>query len=144
MGEPSLRTHVQVVERALDPAHLYRSVQDQTAGAAVLFSGVVRNHAPGRTGITHLEYEAYTEQVESKIATICAEARERWDITHLAVEHRLGKVDVGDESVVVAVSSSHRAEAFAAARYVIDELKQRAPIWKKEFAAEGAEWVRGA
>lgn len=133
-----------VVERPLDPVALYESVQDPSAGAAVLFSGIVRDHAPGRTDVTHLEYEAYVEQVETRIAAICAEARERWDITHLAVEHRIGTVRVGEESVVVAVSSSHRADSFAAARHIIDELKHRAPIWKKEYAAEGAEWVQGA
>lgn len=94
--------------------------------------------------MTHLEYEAYEEQIVSKIEEICADARSKWDVLHMAVEHRTGTVLVGEPSVVVAVSSAHRIDAFETARFVIDELKQRAPIWKKEHSAEGAEWVQGA
>ncbi len=139
-----LRTTIRVIETALDPAGLYLSVQDPRAGAAVLFTGMVRDHSPGKSGITHLEYEAYGEHVESKINDITVVARERWDVLHIAVEHRTGIVALGDPTVVVAVSSAHRVEAFESARFIIDELKSQAPIWKKERWPGGAEWVEGA
>lgn len=139
-----LTTKVSVREDALDAAALYASVQDDRAGAAVLFSGMVRDHSPGKSGITHLEYEAYGEHVETKISDIAQEARAKWDVLHVAVEHRVGTVAVGDPTVLVAVSSAHRTDAFEAARFLIDELKARAPIWKKEHWPGGAEWVEGA
>lgn len=109
-----------------------------------MFLGTVRDHSPGKTGITHLEYEAYREHVEEMIAAIVAEADRRWGLDAVAVEHRVGTVRVGEPSVGVAVACAHRAEAFEAARYIIDELKHRAPIWKKEHWPGGSEWVEGA
>ena len=136
------RDLVAVRSEAIDPAEVVAAVSDPAAGAVVLFLGTVRDHSPGRTGVTHLEYEAYGEVVEPKIAEIVAEARERWDLLAVAAVHRTGALSVGEVSVAVAVSSAHRADAFPAARYVIDELKRRAPIWKKEHWSGGAEWVR--
>ncbi len=144
MDRDELRTLVWVGDRPLDQSALFQSVLDDRAGASVIFTGMVRNHAPGKTAVTHLEYEAYQEQVVAKIEAICADARKKWDVLHIAVEHRTGTVVVGEPSVIVAVSSAHRGAAFEAGRFVIDELKNRAPIWKKEHAAEGAEWVQGA
>jgi molybdopterin synthase catalytic subunit len=92
--------------------------------------------------VTHLEYEAYREVVEAKILEIVAEVRSRWGVGSIAAAHRVGSLDVGEDSVGVAVSAEHRPEAFAAAHHLIDELKNRAPIWKKEHWAGGAEWVR--
>ena len=109
-----------------------------------LFLGTVRNHSPQRQGVTHLEYEVYESEVTGKIAEIAGEAVERWSVLEVVVEHRVGKVEVGGVAVAVAVSSAHRAEAFAAARYLIDELKERAPIWKKEHWEGGAEWSLGS
>ena len=94
--------------------------------------------------MSHLEYEAYPEEVERKIQEIVDEAAEQWPILRAAVKHRIGDVPLGGTSVAVAVSSAHRADAFDAARYVIDQLKVRAPIWKKEHWPGGAEWVRGS
>lgn len=131
-----------VSESAIDPDALLAAVADPTAGATALFLGTVRNHAPGRTGVTHLEYEAYDEVVEPVIGEIVGEARRRWPLIGVAAVHRVGSLPVGAVSVGVAVSSAHRSDAFAAARYVIDELKRRAPIWKKEHWDGGAEWVR--
>jgi molybdopterin synthase catalytic subunit len=108
----------------------------------VLFLGTVRDHAPGRDGVTHLEYEAYEGVVEPKIAEVVAEARDRWPVERAAAIHRTGSLEVGEIAVAVAVSSAHRKEAFAAGGYIIDELKTRAPIWKKEHWPGGAEWVR--
>ncbi len=139
---PAVR--IAVVETPIDVAGLLEEVSSPQAGAVALFLGTVRNHSPQRQGVTHLEYEAYTSQVRGKIAEIACEASERWPVLSMAVEHRVGRVDIGGVAVAVAVSSAHRAEAFAAARYLIDELKERAPIWKKEHWTGGAEWSLGS
>jgi molybdopterin synthase catalytic subunit len=133
---------VLVTPDPIDVGAVCASVADPRSGATVVFLGTVRDHAPGREGVTHLEYEAYREVVESKIAEIVAEARGRWPIPGVAAVHRVGTLEVGEASVAVAASSAHRADAFAAARFLIDELKARAPIWKKEHWPGGAEWVR--
>ena len=126
----------------IDPVALVAAVSSPQSGAVVTFLGMVRDYSPGREGVTHLEYEAYREHVEPKIAEIVAEARDKWPVEAVAAVHRIGSLDVGEVSVGVAVSSAHRVDAFPAARYVIDELKSRAPIWKKEHWSGGAEWVR--
>jgi molybdopterin synthase catalytic subunit len=133
---------VSVSPDPIDPGALVEAVSTPESGAVVVFLGTVRNHSPGREGVTHLEYEAYREHVEAKIAEIVGEAYEQWPLDSVAAAHRIGSLDVGETSVGVAVSSAHRVDAFPAARYVIDELKGRAPIWKKEHWPGGAEWVR--
>jgi molybdopterin synthase catalytic subunit len=111
----------------------------------VLFSGTVRDHAEGRQDVQRLEYEAYEEMVVPKLAEIAAEARARWPMTgRVVLVHRIGTLELGESSVVVAVSSPHRAEAFAAARYAIDALKVSVPVWKREVWAEGSEWATNA
>ena len=135
---------VEVGRQVIEPAALAEFVEDPATGATVVFLGTVRDHAPGRDGVSHLEYEAYAEQVEPKIIEIVAEARSRWPLMRVAALHRIGDLAVGEVSVGVAVSTAHRVDAFPAARYVIDELKSRAPIWKKEHWSGGAEWVEGA
>lgn len=115
------------------------------AGAVVLFSGTIRNHAAGRDGVEHLTYEAYEEQVVPRFAEIGAELRRRWpDTGRVALLHRTGRCAVGESSVVAVVSAPHRAEAFEAARFAIDALKESAPIWKHEVWADGADWGTGA
>ena len=133
---------VAVVADPIDPSEAIGSVSHAESGAVVLFLGTVRNHSPGKSDVTHLEYEAYDEVVEPKIREIVAEAREKWPIRRAAALHRTGSLQVGEVSVAVAVSSPHRKDAFEAGRYIIDELKSRAPIWKKEHWPGGAEWVR--
>jgi molybdopterin synthase catalytic subunit len=140
----SQRVLVDVSADPIDTAAVLAAVQDPTCGASVLFLGTVRNHAPGKHDVTHLEYEAYGEHVVAKIEDIVAEAAEKWPVQHITAVHRTGEVAVGGVSVAVAASSAHRADAFEAARYVIDELKARAPIWKKEHWPGGAEWIEGA
>ena len=135
--------HVAVTAEPIDPEAIRRQVADPSAGAVVLFLGTVRDHSEGRDGVTHLEYEAYPGVVEDKITEVLAETRERWpDVLKCAAVHRVGSLDVGEVAVCVAVSSPHRADAFAAGQHLIDELKARAPIWKKEHWPGGAEWVR--
>lgn len=111
-------------------------------GALCLFAGVVRNENVGRR-VTHLEYEAYEEMALEVLADIERQARGRWPVTEVRIVHRLGRLEIGEPSVAVAVASAHRAEAFAACRFAIDTLKQTAPIWKKEFFEGGATWVEG-
>ncbi|MEX1208546.1 MAG: molybdenum cofactor biosynthesis protein MoaE [Acidimicrobiia bacterium] len=132
---------VSVTDLPLDPSMLLDAVRRPDAGAIVLFLGSVRDHSDGREGVTRLEYEAYREVVEGKILEIIVETRAQWKVGSVAATHRVGTVHVGEDSVAVAVSAPHRPEAFAAARHLIDELKARAPIWKKEYWEGGAEWV---
>lgn len=144
MESGHVRTRVAVKVEPLDPASLLGEVSDPAAGAIVLFLGTARDHSEGKSEITHLEYEAYPEQVEAKIKEVVAEACRQWPLCAIAVEHRVGDVKVGEPSVAVAVSAGHRDSAFVAGRFLIDQLKARAPIWKKEHWSGGAEWVRGA
>ena len=139
-----MRSQVSVSESVIDEQALRAFVADPRAGAVVVFSGTARNHSPGREGVTHLEYETYPEKVEAGIAEIVDEAAAKWDLIAAAVVHRTGRVELEESSVTVAVSAAHRVEAFAAARYLIDELKQRAPIWKQENWDGGSEWIEGA
>jgi molybdopterin synthase catalytic subunit len=112
-----------------------------SCGAVVLFTGTVRDHADGRPGVSMLEYEAYQEEVEPRLAAIAAEARFRTpDVGRLVLLHRVGRLAVGDASVVVIASAPHREEAFAAARFAIDTLKATVPIWKRETWAGGDGW----
>jgi len=140
--EQSIR--VTVGEEPIDGGLLISEVGRPDSGATVLFLGTVRDHSEGKEDVTHLEYEVYIEQVEPKIREIVDEAGEKWPLQSVVVEHRSGRVDVGQASVAVAVACAHRGDAFAAAQFIIDELKGRAPIWKKEFWPGGAEWSRGS
>jgi molybdopterin synthase catalytic subunit len=110
-------------------------------GGIVLFVGVVRNENLGRK-VLHLEYEAYPEMAEQILAQIGNEIKERWpQVEDLAIVHRIGKLEIGEASVVIAVAGAHREGLFDAARYAIDRIKEIAPIWKKEVWAEGEEWL---
>ena len=111
-------------------------------GALCLFAGVVRNENAGRP-VLRLEYEAFEEMALSLMEEIEAEARRRWPVTSVRAVHRLGPMEIGETSVAVAVASPHRREAFEACRFVIDTLKAKVPIWKKEFYADGAGWLDG-
>jgi molybdopterin synthase catalytic subunit len=113
-----------------------------TDGALALFVGLVRNHNAGRA-VLHLEYESYEAMALAEMERIEAEARRRWPVSQLRIVHRLGRLEIGEASVAVAVASPHRAEAFEACRFTIDTLKKTVPIWKKEFYADGAVWLDG-
>ncbi len=128
----------------IDTEALVTEVGRPQAGATVLFVGTVRDHSEGKTGVTHLDYEVYEEMVQPKIAEVVHEAVIKWPVLAVAVEHRSGVVKLGEASVAVAVSSAHRADAFASAEFIIDELKKNAPIWKKEHWPGGAEWSQGS
>jgi MoaE-MoaD fusion protein len=129
--------HAAVSERPLDAAALQRLVADPGGGAIVCFQGVTRE-------VARLDYEAYREMAERRIAAILAECVERHGLLGAAAEHRVGAVPLGEPAVVVAVSAAHREEAFAGAREAIDRIKAEAPIWKREVEAGGERrWVEG-
>jgi molybdopterin synthase catalytic subunit len=111
-------------------------------GGIVTFCGTVRDHSDGRPGVTWLEYEAYVEQVVPRLTRVATAARERWEeIGRLVLLHRVGRLEVGEVSVVVVASTPHRAEAFEAARFCIDTVKHTVPIWKRETWSGGTDWT---
>lgn len=119
--------------------------QTPDCGGQVLFTGTVRDHAQGREGVQWLEYEAYTEQVEPRLQALCDELRARWSsLGRIVLLHRIGRLQLCEVAVVVAVGSPHRPEAFEAARFAIDALKATVPIWKKESWEGGESWGLGA
>ncbi|MGB3668500.1 MAG: molybdenum cofactor biosynthesis protein MoaE [Phormidesmis sp.] len=126
----------------LDLAVAYQQADDGANGAIALFSGMVRNQTDGLP-VVALEYQAYEPMALSVFKQIAAEIRKQWpDITHVVIHHRTGKLTVSEISVLVAVGSPHRGEAFAACQYAIDTLKHNAPIWKKEHWQDGStSWV---
>jgi molybdopterin synthase catalytic subunit len=134
----TLPSSVRLTRAPIDRAALGDT--DPRDGALCLFVGVVRNENAGRP-VIRLEYEAYEEMALPLMQEIADETLTRWPITHVEIVHRLGALTVGEPSVAVAVTSPHRAQAFEACRYAIDELKSRAPIWKKEFYADGSGWL---
>jgi molybdopterin synthase catalytic subunit len=130
-----------LVERPLDAAHLVASVSSPERGGVATFLGLVRDHHAGRE-VLRLEYTAYVPMAELECDRIVAEARERWPVAAVALEHRLGALAIGDAAVVVVAAAPHRADAFEACRYVIEELKRRVPVWKREYYADGTVgWV---
>lgn len=129
-----------LTEEPLDLAALLASVQSAERGGVACFLGTVRNHHAGRQ-VLRLDYSAYGPMVEAECARIAAEAEARWDVA-IALRHRIGRLEVGHAAVAVVAASAHRDEAFVACRHVIEELKRRVPIWKREYYADGAvEWV---
>jgi molybdopterin synthase catalytic subunit len=133
---------VRLTDEVLDPRAVEALVAHAGAGAVCTFQGIVRDHNLGRE-VGHLEYEAYAEMAEPAMAAIAGEVAGRWPGARVAIVHRLGRLAIGEASVVIAVATPHRAEAFEACRYAIDALKTRVPIWKKEVWADGSAWVEG-
>ncbi len=135
----------EVTSSELPIGQIYEWAVQPDCGAVVLFSGTVRDHAEGRTDVVSLDYEAYDDVVVPVFHKITAEARKKFpDARRMAIVHRTGVVALGESSVVVAVSSAHRPIAFEAARFLIDALKESAPIWKKENWKGGSEWGTGS
>lgn len=124
---------------AVGPPH----VEAGAAGAVVVFLGLIRNHNLGRQ-VLYLEYEAYDALALKAFERIAAEVRARWPGVRLVLHHRTGRVALGEASVVIVTASAHRADAYQSSRYVIERIKQIAPIWKREFFDGGAVWVEGA
>jgi MoaE-MoaD fusion protein len=130
-----------VVEHPLSPDDVGARVDDPGAGGIVIFSGVVRNQTGGRP-VKYLEYEAHAAMAEAKLREIGAAIRGRWPgVKRVAILHRIGRLEIGESSVLIGVSAAHRGDAFEACRYAIDTLKQTVPVWKKEHFEDGEVWV---
>ena len=127
----------------LDCETIERRVESPTNGAQCVFKGVVRRDSD-LGEVESLEYDAYSEMATTQLQAIAKAAISKWPEARIAIEHRLGSVPLGEASVVIAIGTPHRAEAFACCRYLIEELKHHVPIWKKEVGASGGRWVKGA
>jgi molybdopterin synthase catalytic subunit len=132
------RAWVQAAPLSMDA--LLAEIEGPDCGGIATFTGVVRNRSRGHA-IEHLEYEAYEPMAESEMRTIASRVADRWPVVRIAMSHRVGRLEIGDAAVMIATAAPHRAEAFDACRFAIDALKQSVPIWKKEFAEDGARWV---
>jgi molybdopterin synthase catalytic subunit len=139
MSDPRFR----VTSDPLDVSGVSAIVSSADCGAVATFVGLVRNENGGRR-VLWLEYEAYEPLAVKAFARIDEEAGERWPSIGLAIHHRIGRLEIGDASVIIAATSPHRAEAFAACRYAIERIKQIAPIWKHEHFEGGETWIEGA
>jgi molybdopterin synthase catalytic subunit len=133
---------IEITRSRILNAEIAAQVRTDADGAVATFDGCVRNHSHGRSTL-YLEYEAYEAMALAKMHEIAAYLHANYAIRRVAMVHRLGRLEIGETSVVVAVSAAHRAAAFDACRYAIDTLKKTVPIWKKEFFADGAVWADG-
>lgn len=133
---------IRIVESAIDREKLVQSVSSSGSGAIVTFDGTVRDNAREKP-VTHLYYEAFPEMALKELEKIRAEAMRCWPLNDMAIVHRVGRMEIGESSVVIAVSSAHRQAAFEACRWAIDTLKTTVPIWKKEHYQDGEVWVEG-
>ena len=124
----------------IDVAQVLEAVEGPGEGGVVLFVGRVRDTARGR-GVRRLDYEAYPAMAQSEMEALAGEARGSHGAARVALVHRTGRLEVGEIAVAIAVAAPHRAQAFEACRWLIDALKQRVPIWKKEWYEDGSEWV---
>jgi len=133
----------EITPAELDPRRLIEHVRMDESGAVALFSGVVRNNNLGRR-VMHLDYDAYPEMAERVMREIADEIREQWPaVIDVAIQHRTGRLEIGETSLLVAVSSPHRKEAFEACHTLVDRFKEVVPIWKKEVWEGGEEWIEG-
>lgn len=133
---------VELTRHRIDTESLRARIATHGAGAVVVFDGVVRNHSGQRTTL-RLEYQAYEPMAVRKMQAIAESALRRWPIEAVAIQHRLGTLEIGESSVVIVVTAAHRRPAFDACSYLIDTIKKTVPIWKKEFFTDGTEWVEG-
>ncbi len=133
-------TMIEITHDELNAAEVEARVRHPGAGAIVVFVGATRDNTAGRK-VLALEYEAYRPMADEQLERVASEMQERWDLTGVAIAHRLGRLDIGEASLVVAVSSAHRKEAFDACHFSVDRIKQIVPIWKKEYFEGGEVWV---
>jgi molybdopterin synthase catalytic subunit len=131
---------IEITHHPLDPDQVTSQVRRVANGAVVTFLGTTRLYSEGKK-VVRLEYEAYESMARKKLAEICQEIRAEFGIDDIAIAHRIGPVDIGQISLVVAVASPHRKEAFLACHQIVDRLKETVPIWKKEFFEDGSRWV---
>jgi molybdopterin synthase catalytic subunit len=142
--EESLNESVvtELTRSTIDAERIVAAAKHAEDGAVVVFDGIVRNHTRGRRTL-HLDYEAYEEMAVKKMQELAREARARFGVRHVTMIHRLGRLEVGETSVLIVVASAHRAKAFEACRWLIDTLKKTVPIWKKETFVDGTVWAAG-
>jgi molybdopterin synthase catalytic subunit len=131
---------IAIREDSLDASAISERIRGDADGALVVFEGIVREQSRGKQ-VRSLVYEAYGSMAQRQMELLADQARESWPISDLAIVHRVGTLRVGEVSVVIAVSAAHRDEAFAACKWLIDQLKHSVPIWKKEIYTEGEAWI---
>jgi molybdopterin synthase catalytic subunit len=136
------RRYARMVREPIDPEQILAAIKRGEDGAAVVFEGVVRNQTRGRKTL-YLDYEAYEEMALQQMEALAERAVEQFKVRDVALVHRLGRLEIGETSVLIVVASAHRAAAFDACRWLIDTLKQKVPIWKKEYFEDGAVWADG-
>ena len=141
-GVPPVVALVKLVRERIDRDALVAALKQPGDGAVVVFDGIVRDNTRGRKTL-YLDYEAYEEMALAEMRKLAAEAGERFAIDRVGVVHRLGRLEIGESSIVIVVTSAHRAAAFDACRWLIDTLKRTVPVWKKEHFADGAVWTDG-
>lgn len=133
---------IETTEDKIDLSRVMAAVADPAAGGVAIFIGRVRNLAEGRA-VERMEYEGYPEMIIKELKKIATTACERWPVQKYAIVQRLGMLELGETSVAIAVACAHRHDAFAACQFMIDTLKKRVPVWKKEFGPHGSRWVDG-
>jgi MoaE-MoaD fusion protein len=141
-GEDETSSEVRIIREPIDTGSVVARLKQPADGAVVVFDGVVRDNTRGRRTL-YLEYEAYEAMALKQMQALAAEARERFEVRAAAIVHRLGQLEIGETSVLIAVAAAHRGVAFDACRWIIDTLKKTVPIWKKEYFEGGAVWADG-
>ena len=131
-----------IQEEPIPPEALHDAVLQDSDGAVSSFAGVVRDNSLGKE-TEYLEYDAYRPMAEKKMAEIGAEVRARWEVDTIGILHRVGRLEIGEISVLIAISSAHRKAALEACHYTIDRLKEIVPVWKKEVWTDGEAWIEG-
>ena len=139
---PSPSDLIRVTSEPLEAGELMAAVRQDSSGAVASFVGVVRDHHRGQR-VDHLVYEAYPPMAEQELRRIADEAHQRWRVDRIALAHRTGRLDVGEVSVIVVVAAPHRREALEACSFCIETIKQKVPIWKKQYGDAGGEWIIG-
>lgn len=131
---------IKITNKRIDVQKVIDAAQSPDCGAVSVFIGTVRNHSRDKD-VNALEYDVYGEMAEKMIEKIIEEIKAKWEVNKVAVSHRIGKMNVGEITVAIAVSAPHRKDSIPACQYAIDRLKEIVPIWKKEYAIDGASWV---
>ena len=140
--QPAGRRHASIIRYPIDTQRTLANLKRGEDGAALVFEGIVRNQTRGRKTL-YLDYEAYEEMALAQMESLAERALQQFQIRDLAIVHRLGRLEIRETSVLIAVASAHRAAAFDACRWLIDTLKRTVPIWKKEYFEDGAVWADG-
>lgn len=142
IGAPGLQSAIALYRRPIESHEIIKAIKRGEDGAVVVFDGIVRDNTRGRQTL-HLDYEAYEEMADKQMRELAQEAIARFGVRQVVIVHRLGRLAVGETSVLIVVASAHRAQAYEASRFLIDTLKKTVPIWKKETFVDGAVWSDG-